>query len=158
MSGFGRRFSDQITPLTAEQEALKPGSRDISFFRGSYKSGVPFVEGRLVNGAPQGQWQLWYENGNLWQKAYFNQGMKNGPWSVSYEDGTPWLEGVYRRNLRVGQWRYYWPNGNLMCEGEYEDDMRTGQWGFWNEDGQLLYKGYDLSGFERLDAITLPKF
>ena len=77
---------------------------------------------------------------------------------MSYEDGTPWLEGVYRRNLRVGQWRYYWPNGNLMCEGEYEDDMRTGQWGFWNEDGELLYKGYDLSGFERLDAINLPKF
>ena len=48
--------------------------------------------------------------------------------------------------------------GDQGNEGEYEDDMRTGKWSFWSESGDLLYEGYDLTGFDHLDDIALPKF
>ena len=66
-----------------------------------------------------GQWEIYYDNGNLFAKGYCDQGMRDGAWQYFFENGQIWQRGFYVNGERFGTieectWEIFDEDGNLV--------------------------------------------
>ena len=66
---------------------------------------------------------------------------KTGYWEQYYENGDIWSKGNYLNGLKNGYWEKYWFNGLLKSKGNYLNDQRTGYWELYYQYGNISSKG-----------------
>lgn len=72
-----------------------------------YESGVTKIKGLSVDGAREGLWQSFFENGYKWSEVEYNRGIKNGSVVVFYQNGMMRYQGRYYDDARAGLWTFY---------------------------------------------------
>ena len=67
-----------------------------------------------------GQWEIYYDNGNLLGKGFYKEGRRVGFWQLFHNNGDIWQRGYYfdngQRAKKNGQkygWQYYDEHGEL---------------------------------------------
>ena len=87
-----------------------------------FSTGVTYVE------TPDGPYEAYYENGQLWEKGILVAGEPDGPYERYYENGQLWIMATYAAGERDGPYeRYYW-NGQLEAGGTYNMGEACGEW------------------------------
>lgn len=101
-----------------------------------YLNGKRESKGTFKNNEPVGEWEFYYETGNLKMKMVV-EGPNRGYWQYFYETGARSMEGLIEDNMRQGEWKIYFESGLLKREGKFEDNKRVGLWQTYYEDGKL---------------------
>lgn len=109
-------------------------------------SGRVVVEGRTVDGVPDGPWHFRAGGGARQAEGQFQRGVPHGSWMAWHEDGTPRAELAYDSGLPSGLRQEWWPNGVKALEGGYVDGLRDGPWLTWHENGALRAQGTYVAG------------
>ena len=87
-----------------------------------FSTGVTYVE------TPDGPYEAYYENGQLWEKGILVAGEPDGPYERYYENGQLWIMATYAAGERDGPYeRFYW-NGQLEAGGTYNMGEACGEW------------------------------
>jgi hypothetical protein len=73
--------------------------------------GSKMLEGTYHNGEQEGEWTIWYENGQRASIDHYTNGTQNGLHTSWYANGTMALTGVYRDGKREGVWTSWDPSG-----------------------------------------------
>ena len=92
------------SPFTGKMKGLMLG-----FSRGC--KGCKTYGGRLVEGKPQGKWDYFHDNGQLYQSKVFKNGKLNGKFVSYYYDGGLCQKGEYKSGKIIGEWERYNKNG-----------------------------------------------
>lgn len=67
-----------------------------------------------------GQYEVRYDNGNLWSTCEYKNGKKHGKSVSYYPNGKQRYVGFYRDDKQSGQWFFYDSLGNFVKEVNYE--------------------------------------
>ncbi|MFW6035634.1 MAG: toxin-antitoxin system YwqK family antitoxin [Halothermotrichaceae bacterium] len=111
-----------------------------------------------------GDWEYYYENGQLKAKGKYSYGCHSGLWKFYHENGQIAAVGNYSRyGVEQGEWSYYYDNGQLKSRGLYEHaqtpewnrnrdsvigiktirkkPIKIGEWSYYSKEGKLMAKG-----------------
>ncbi|MEE1202866.1 MAG: hypothetical protein UHN59_01050, partial [Bacteroidales bacterium] len=107
--------------------------------------------GNFVSGKMNGNWEVFYpdgirktqttykddlkngveilydENGDIYQKAFYSEGVLNGLWE-KYLNGTLVEKGIYHMGKKDGKWIFYAANGYKQREQEFSEGKPDGKW------------------------------
>jgi len=90
---------------------------------------------------PNGTWRTWFENGQLEEEKFFEQGVGFRVHKRWYEDGTPsYIRRFDKSGQNHGEWLDWYSNGQLHEQGTFKNGERVGIWREWSKEGQLLQK------------------
>ena len=98
------------------------------------------IQYEVNNGLKNGEFILFFSNGNIEMKGNIVNNENEGEWKYFYSDSRLQLQGNFKDDLVDGRWVWYFPNGILKEEGNYVDGKREGQWLTYNDDGTLFIK------------------
>jgi antitoxin component YwqK of YwqJK toxin-antitoxin module/GH24 family phage-related lysozyme (muramidase) len=106
----------------------------------------PIVDGVQINqythdGKKDGIWEWYYDNGNLWSKGSYINGLRDGYFEYYGVDGELLYKGYYKDDKMDGIWEEYYENGQLKSKGSYKDDLKDGIWEEYYINGNLEFKG-----------------
>lgn len=105
-----------------------------------YLSGKIQFEGKLFQVKPEmddGVCYWYYENGTIWEKAEFANGIPVGEFLVWFANGNKAIEYTYVNGKMNGIYRDWFESGELMSLGEFKDDAKEGE---WMEHNDKLYR------------------
>ncbi len=116
-----------------------------------YEDGNIKEEFYLQNGIINGLFQSFYENGNPKEKIDFFEGEKSGELKKYYENGTLKYEVNIDETGELFLHQWYHENGNpKKLESKLMDnDERYGDYKEWHENGQLAEIGYYIGNYDR---------
>jgi len=86
-----------------------------------HENGAKRIEGTYKNGKRNGEWTAWYDNGNLWSKGFYSEGVENGMKTVWHKNGQKYYEGPIVNDERTGTWKFWDEKGKLVKEIDYEN-------------------------------------
>ena len=89
------------------------------------------VEGKFVNGSPDGLTRGWHENGQLYYESNYVEGKQEGVDRGWYENGQLYYESNYVEGKQEGVDRGWYENGQLRYEENYVEGKTVGvqrQW------------------------------
>ena len=72
-------------------------------------------------------------------KGSFKSGKRDGEWEKYYENGQLSFKGRYKDGNKVGPWVEYSSNGNLESKGIYLNGQRSGKWVFFSSTGRKIF-------------------
>lgn len=101
-------------------------------------SGRPISWITYKDGLADGQWQEWYENGNLRFNASWKEGKGHGQWRYYHENGQVRQEEFFDMDIAQGFFRSYWPNGNLQLLSSWLDGKKHGEWIYYDDRGNTV--------------------
>ena len=84
-----------------------------------------------------GQWEIYYDSGNLHMKGDFINSKRVGIWEIYHQNGKLHYTGEFINDRMNGEWIYYHDNGNMSAKGEFKDGEMIGRWAFYTKDGTL---------------------
>jgi antitoxin component YwqK of YwqJK toxin-antitoxin module len=73
--------------------------------------GNKLLEGIYRDGKQNGEWTMWYENGQRAAVDHYRDGVQNGSHTSWYANGGKAIEGNYRNGKRDGVWQRGAPGG-----------------------------------------------
>ena len=76
-----------------------------------------------------------HDNGQLKRLGYLNDGAKDGPWTSWHENGRKQLEIRYEKDVMHGIMSTWYPNGQKKGTGRIKDGEMDGRWEEWYENG-----------------------
>jgi hypothetical protein len=123
-------------------------------------------EGRVVSGAMQGLWRIYYENGRIAGTVnyvdgkpsgvamfYYNEttqitlaqfeykdGLVSGKYREFYSNGQRKAELNFKDGLPDGDAEFYYDSGVLKIEGQYKEGVKSGKWKHFTETGEMIDK------------------
>ena len=95
------------------------------------------VSFEVVNGIKQGEYILLTMDGNFAIKGFMNKNKNDGNWEYYYEGGQLECTGNFKDDEPVDKWSWFYKNGQLKCEGKFINGKPDGLWRSYNEDGYL---------------------
>lgn len=102
-----------------------------------YQTGELAEQGIYDDGARQGEWQWFFENGRL--KARCDYRSDSGIFTQYHADGTKQLEGRIVGTDREGPWTEWYPSGHKRMHGTFRAGKQHGKWEYWEDGtGRLL--------------------
>lgn len=109
-------------------------------FTGREKAKVEnkIIEYEIVNGVRQGEFVIYYDNGNAQMKGQLDNNRNVGKWQYFYESGELESEGFFDDNMPEGKWSWYFHSGNLKEEGNFYKGRRVGIWRTYDENGNVI--------------------
>ena len=90
-------------------------------------------EGHFQSGS--GDYNEFYDNGNLKVSGKMKDGVHEGKWMYYYEDGG--LEGTSDFVNGEGDYIGYYPDGKLKMKGKIKNGKNVGNWELYKEDGSV---------------------
>ena len=100
---------------------------------------IMIIEHYNNQGNLQGERFVYYNNGVVAQKEFYEDGKLHGP-SISYsESGVVIKEFLYANGELHGLSKFYNAEGKLITEGHYKNDKKHGIWKYYNN-GRLVKK------------------
>jgi len=107
-----------------------------------YENGQKQSEGTYKNGEKDGKWIDWYENGQIESEGTYKDGERNGKWIGWHDNSNKDFEGTYKNRTLDGKMIEWWNNGYKKSEGTYKDWEKIGEWVYWDIDGNKMENGY----------------
>jgi antitoxin component YwqK of YwqJK toxin-antitoxin module len=97
--------------------------------------GQLLVDGRMIEGVPEGELRAWDANG----RALGTSKVTNGTGRVTWwnEDGSKSSEGAYKDGKQHGEWTEYWSSDRPRERGTYRAGKREGRWTTWDAMGRV---------------------
>jgi antitoxin component YwqK of YwqJK toxin-antitoxin module len=89
------------------------------FERKLWPSGKDYIRGWIKNGAREGTWYSWYENGVLWSSGIYKNGLRQGKSNLYYDNGSVQQVQEYKDGKPHGTWKFYDEQKNLILEVDY---------------------------------------
>ena len=102
-----------------------------------WNNGQLFFEGNYKNGKKEGSWITYYNNGILQEKSTYQDGKIEGFYKRYYDNGKLTYKGFYKNDKRVGFWWSHWDNGVDWFIGIYKNGKREGKWVQYDTIGSL---------------------
>ena len=124
----------------------------------------PIKDGIRINqydseGREQGYWEHYHDNGKLYSKGKYKNGLMNGYWEY-YDNGDLWITGDYKNNKEDGVWddyenntlknKFLYDKGNLVKKIRITEEQKkklfiprkiegTGsRWSEWNKEQPII--------------------
>ena len=76
-----------------------------------------------------------YDNGQLKRLGYLNDGAKDGLWTSWHENGRKQMEIRYKKDVMHGTMSTWYANGQKKGVGQIKDGEMDGRWEEWYENG-----------------------
>jgi len=102
-----------------------------------YENGNIFQKVNYVNGVLEGERKIYFKNGILKTKMTYIKGKKEGKWKGYYENGKLNKIGFFKNDKNNGKFKSYYKDGELQTEGKYLNGKKVGEWNTY------YYKGMD---------------
>lgn len=74
-------------------------------------------------------------------EANFSDGLKDGEFKLFYENGQIKEVAQLKAGKYAGKSAWYWENGKKKADGQYVDDSESGTWSFFDENGKQAAQG-----------------
>lgn len=87
------------------------------------------LDGKIIErkhwkcGKTNGEWQLYYENGQKRLQAFYVEGELHGEIHSFSRTGVLRTRGVYKNNLKEGEWEFYDESGMLVMKRVYHQGV-----------------------------------
>lgn len=92
---------------------------------------------KMVNGeaVKEGPFWLYRPDGPLMMKGEYHDGKQNGEWTLWYDNGQKASIDHYKNGLQDGEHIGWYTNGKISAMGQYKDGKREGVWKRWDAQG-----------------------
>jgi len=117
---YGSEFNSKV------EESLKNGIIK------EENSNGDIIEKNYINNKAQGEWKLYFRNGNIKEIGFAVDDKNHGPWKAYYIDGVLRAEGQYENNFQHGLFKFYDERGTLRAEGSYNCSQQIEKWIYYN--------------------------
>jgi antitoxin component YwqK of YwqJK toxin-antitoxin module len=97
------------------------------------------MEGTINGKNREGEWNTYYENGQVKEIGEYNGNKRVGLWRLYFEDGV--LKGEIDYTNDHGTYTEYYHSGKILSEGPRSGTKNVGHWRFFAEDGTLQSEG-----------------
>ena len=91
--------------------------------------------GDLLNGIPNGEGILYYNNGNIRYEGDYIDGKCEGNGIYYYENGH-YYKGQFKNDLKEGKGVLYYKNGNIRYDGDFIEDKAEGNGTYTYDNGE----------------------
>ena len=141
-------------PEGIRREYSKEGEIERSFI---YRNGYVIGEGIVKeDGAKEGHWKEYYNDGTLRSEGDYKEGKPVGEWKYFYPGGTEEQSGKYSITGKMtGKWKWFFENSQLMIEEEYINGLKDGMHTEYEENGKKIEEGEYLKGLEEGPWFTV---
>ncbi len=102
------------------------------------------------NGAADGVWKVFYQNGVLAHEVSYSKGEKDGIVKEYNDEGRLIFEIQYKNGKENGPSVLYYPEGKLREKGIYKNGERDGKWQQFDETGVVVKEVIYKNGEEEL--------
>lgn len=129
--------------FTSKGKVVSEGQMDGRAYVGAWKyyqkrsDALLIIEHYNANGNLDGERLVYYENGQIAEKQFYNDGKLDGESFWYSESGVVLKQFIYKDGELHGMSKYYNPKGELITEGPYKNGKKHGNWKFY-EDGKLV--------------------
>ena len=72
-------------------------------------------------GKKEGEYKVWYENGQLWAQEYYKEGKMEGEFKVWWCNGQLWAQEYYKEGKLEGEHKRWGMNGELYIKSYYKE-------------------------------------
>lgn len=103
-----------------------------------HANGAKRMEGRFVDGKPDGIHPRWDEAGQKVSEEAYRAGTRDGPRRLWDPKGHLLQETKYEEGQRHGPSTWYYATGQKRWETHYANGQRTGTWTQWTSNGELF--------------------
>lgn len=92
---------------------------------------------KMVDGQPvkEGPFLLYRSEGPLMMKGEYHDGKQDGEWTLWYDNGQKKSIDHYKNGLEDGEHIGWYTNGKISAMGQYKDGKREGVWKRWDAQG-----------------------
>ena len=105
-------------------------------------------QGKISKGKREGEWLIYYSNGQLEEDVNFKDGKKEGEYLRYSKNGKLYHKGNYKNDKIEGEYLTYYPNGQLWTKCNWKDGKLEGEYLNYYQNGQLkrteIYKDGEL--------------
>jgi len=142
LTSFGQTFVDISKTKKITKEGIELTTFEGKPFTGclteTYPNGKPKTWITVKGGIANGQWQEWFENGNLRYNSYWKDGKGHGLWQYFHDNGKLKYEESYILDIPTGISRAYYDNGQLKDDFFWLQGKKQGVWTSYSEKGVVL--------------------
>ncbi|MDA0194808.1 MAG: membrane-binding protein [Bacteroidetes bacterium] len=131
----------EVIYLLDSQSHILQGPYELYYIDGNLQA-----KGFYENGAPEGNWEYYFENGNLKMAGLIKDNTNFGKWVFYYENGSKSREGELYNGQRQNEWIFYYENETIKSQGKFIDSQRDGIWNYYYEDGELKGQSFFTKG------------
>ena len=133
---------DKENPSSEEGNTLQDGYIETDLGNGQIQ------RGNLKNGKKDGVWEITDQNGNLWVRENYKEGISHGLSETYYLNSNKKLQGrdIWKEGKLITSETYH-KNGQLREKGNYKNNSKEGLWVEYYENGQLREKGEYKNGW-----------
>jgi antitoxin component YwqK of YwqJK toxin-antitoxin module len=82
----------------------------------------------MTGESKDGPFRRYHDNGQLWWKGTYKDGVEEGPIETYHENGQLKSKGTLRDGKGEGLIEYYHDNGQLGTKGTYNMGEKCGEW------------------------------
>lgn len=94
-------------PLRISFVDTTDGKSDTVRIEEYWPNGNKRIAGSYKNNKREGEWTYWFENGNVWSKGYFMDGLSHGKFDIYKDDGSRYLQSSYKKGIPHGCWTFF---------------------------------------------------
>ena len=105
-----------------------------------HDNGAKRMEGRFVDGKPEGPFPRWDKNEQKVSEEIYQAGKLHGVRRLWDGEGNLLLEAQYEAGVQHGPSTWYYASGAKRWETHFADGQRTGTWTQWTRNGDLFMK------------------
>jgi len=132
--GFDMTGKKQMTGIFRTEKLNTKEGYFIFFFQ----NGKIHSEGNFTNNKKTGEWNWWFDTGEIKENGHFDKkGKKTGYWKSWYSNGILDHEGSYIADKENNEWKWYFKNGQQSSKELYKKGKLI-SFEFWNEDGSKV--------------------
>ncbi len=95
------------------------------------------IEYDVVNGIKQGDFKLYFLNGDVQIEGRLKDNKNVGLWKYYYDTGELESKGEFENDKPKGEWTWYYPSGKIKERGNYFEGNRIGKWQDFDEAGNV---------------------
>lgn len=100
------------------------------------------LEGHHISIDDDGNYKMFYEDGNLALEGKVENKLREGFWKHYYPNGIVMAEGIYIQGEKEDEWSFYYPDGRDRSIGKFKMSLKDGIWKEIGKDGKVIQINY----------------
>ncbi len=132
--------------------AYKEGQPFTGTALSNYPTGEKYMSQEYVDGKKEGQWILFYKNGQMQKRGSTKNGKEQGKANEWYENGQMKYDQNYVDGKKDGKWLSWYESGVKWTSRDFEMDVLNGKILVWDTLEQLA-KEYTYQNGDLVDKI-----
>lgn len=110
---------------------------------------INFTQGDFSGKLLNGEYLVYYKNGELKEKGNFKFGVKEGIWKDWFLNGYLHSISFYKWGLKYGKWEEFDSTGKLSLKGNCKNNLKHGKWIEYNN----LKNNYEIKKYKKGQLI-----